>query len=150
MGCGSSTAAPVIENGAAHRPEGAAAAPACQPGAGAKGDGNGGADSIGEPPLSPGKGVVLTGEDLERALREDLPVGWQARVDPNSGQIYYVDHATQSTSWEKPAATDSITTARWSCKIDADSGERYYEDHVTKTTQWHPPPGFEEPEGLAM
>ena len=32
-----------------------------------------------------------------------LPVGWQKRVDQNSGKVYFIDHNTQTTHWVLPA-----------------------------------------------
>ncbi|KPA77996.1 hypothetical protein ABB37_06760 [Leptomonas pyrrhocoris] len=32
-----------------------------------------------------------------------LPPNWEARVDPSSGRTYYVNHATKSTTWERPS-----------------------------------------------
>jgi len=31
-----------------------------------------------------------------------LPAGWEARVDPATGRTFYINHATQATTWEKP------------------------------------------------
>ena len=33
---------------------------------------------------------------------ELLPPGWESRVSPN-GRIYYVDHNTRTTTWERPS-----------------------------------------------
>nr|2KYK_A Chain A, E3 ubiquitin-protein ligase Itchy homolog [Homo sapiens] len=30
-----------------------------------------------------------------------LPPGWERRVD-NMGRIYYVDHFTRTTTWQRP------------------------------------------------
>ena len=35
-----------------------------------------------------------------------LPPNWEARTDP-SGRVYYIDHATETTSWDPPPATSS-------------------------------------------
>ncbi|GAA6072804.1 NEDD4-like E3 ubiquitin-protein ligase WWP2 isoform X1 [Tachysurus ichikawai] len=32
---------------------------------------------------------------------EDLPAGWEQRVLPH-GRVYYVDHNTKTTTWERP------------------------------------------------
>jgi hypothetical protein len=32
-----------------------------------------------------------------------LPPGWEEKVDPSTGRVYYVDHTTQRTSWERPS-----------------------------------------------
>ena len=36
-----------------------------------------------------------------------LPAGWEARTDPASGDIYYVDHNTATTHWTHPAVQAS-------------------------------------------
>lgn len=33
-----------------------------------------------------------------------LPAGWEAKSDPRTGDVYYVDHNTKTTHWELPAA----------------------------------------------
>jgi atrophin-1 interacting protein 5 (WW domain-containing E3 ubiquitin protein ligase 1) len=35
-----------------------------------------------------------------------LPPGWESRRDPR-GRVYYVDHNTRSTTWQRPT-TDMI------------------------------------------
>jgi len=32
-----------------------------------------------------------------------LPPGWEEKVDPSTGSVYYVDHNSQRTSWERPS-----------------------------------------------
>lgn len=40
-----------------------------------------------------------------------LPVGWEERIDEH-GRVYYIDHNTQTTTWNKPIETyPTITTA---------------------------------------
>ena len=31
-----------------------------------------------------------------------LPPGWEERLDTTSGKMYYIDHNTKTTSWERP------------------------------------------------
>lgn len=31
-----------------------------------------------------------------------LPPGWEAKLDPRTGWMYFIDHNTQTTSWEDP------------------------------------------------
>ena len=40
---------------------------------------------------------------------EDLPPGWSAHKDPDTGFTYYFHAATGESKWEKPVATSSIT-----------------------------------------
>uniref|UniRef100_A0A6U2BQM6 WW domain-containing protein n=1 Tax=Hemiselmis andersenii TaxID=464988 RepID=A0A6U2BQM6_HEMAN len=142
MGCGSSTAAPVSESEGANRPvDKPEGLEGWKPQAGEVARAQGDPPRAGESERS---SKPLSQEEVDAALREELPVGWQAKLDPESGEIYYVNHTTQTTSWDKPKMSDSELRARWSCKVDLATGLKYYEDHLTKTTQWDPPPGFVE------
>jgi hypothetical protein len=33
-----------------------------------------------------------------------LPVGWSEAVDPSNGRVYYKNHYTKATTWERPVA----------------------------------------------
>ena len=33
-----------------------------------------------------------------------LPDGWEAKIDPGSGKVFYVDHNSKTTTWARPAA----------------------------------------------
>ena len=58
--------------------------------------------------VGPGGDVQGPSEE-EDAIRSDtLPEGWEERKAGN-GRIYYVNHVTRSTQWERP--TTSISTA---------------------------------------
>ncbi|XP_034282608.1 NEDD4-like E3 ubiquitin-protein ligase WWP2 isoform X3 [Pantherophis guttatus] len=52
---------------------------------------------------------------------ETLPAGWEQRELPN-GRVYYVDHNTKSTTWERPLPPGY-----------------YFVDHNTRTTTWQRP-----------
>ncbi|XP_078066782.1 NEDD4-like E3 ubiquitin-protein ligase WWP2 isoform X2 [Mustelus asterias] len=62
---------------------------------------------------------------------EALPPGWEQRVLPN-GRVYYVDHNTKTTTWERPLPPG------WEKRVDQ-RGRFYYVDHNTKTTTWQRP-----------
>ena len=32
----------------------------------------------------------------------DLPLGWEEKIDPDNGRKYYVNHAAQTTQWNRP------------------------------------------------
>jgi hypothetical protein len=49
-------------------------------------------------PFSFESGLMVT-----TPLSLQLPAGWEKKITPD-GQIYYVDHNTQSTHWDPPAA----------------------------------------------
>lgn len=64
---------------------------------------------------------------------EPLPAGWEQRVDPH-GRIYYVDHNTRTTAWERPQPLPQ----GWERRTDS-RGRTYYVDHNTRTTTWQRP-----------
>uniref|UniRef100_A0A3P9H535 E3 ubiquitin-protein ligase n=1 Tax=Oryzias latipes TaxID=8090 RepID=A0A3P9H535_ORYLA len=53
---------------------------------------------------------------------------WEQRVLPH-GRVYYVDHNTKTTTWERPL---------WEKRVDQ-RGRFYYVDHNTRTTTWQRP-----------
>ncbi|MFT7813973.1 NEDD4-like E3 ubiquitin-protein ligase WWP2 isoform X1 [Arapaima gigas] len=56
---------------------------------------------------------------------------WEQRVLPN-GRVYYVDHNTKTTTWERPLPPG------WEKRVDQ-RGRFYYVDHNTRTTTWQRP-----------
>lgn len=42
---------------------------------------------------------------------EPLPSAWEARMDSH-GRIFYIDHATRSTSWQRPGGTNILGSGR--------------------------------------
>ncbi|XP_053127162.1 NEDD4-like E3 ubiquitin-protein ligase WWP2 isoform X2 [Hemicordylus capensis] len=62
---------------------------------------------------------------------ETLPPGWERRELPN-GRVYYVDHNTKTTTWERPLPPG------WERRLDP-RGRHYYVDHNTRTTTWQRP-----------
>ncbi|XP_061533205.1 NEDD4-like E3 ubiquitin-protein ligase WWP2 isoform X2 [Phycodurus eques] len=60
-----------------------------------------------------------------------LPTGWEQRVLPH-GRVYYVDHNTKTTTWERPLPPG------WEKRVDQ-RGRFYYVDHNTRTTTWQRP-----------
>lgn len=78
------------------------------------------------------EGSALT--ELSQALAQNLealPPGWEQRVLP-SGRVYYVDHNTKTTTWERPLPPG------WEKRVDQ-RGRFYYVDHNTRTTTWQRP-----------
>uniref|UniRef100_A0A8C1MYW4 E3 ubiquitin-protein ligase n=1 Tax=Cyprinus carpio TaxID=7962 RepID=A0A8C1MYW4_CYPCA len=87
---------------------------------------------------------------------EPLPVcflSWERRVD-NRGRIYYVDHNTRTTTWQRPTMESVRNFEQWQSQRKRSSGcvvfmfsERrvdtndrvYFVNHNTKTTQWEDP-----------
>lgn len=97
------------------------------------------------------------GEDNDRSLQDDevpgnLPEGWEAILDPSSGEYYYCNW-DGTTTWEKPApAPDNLnqdTTQHdddddglpenWFAVDDPVSGDTYYYNEVTNETSWEIP-----------
>uniref|UniRef100_A0A4W4EKN3 HECT-type E3 ubiquitin transferase n=1 Tax=Electrophorus electricus TaxID=8005 RepID=A0A4W4EKN3_ELEEL len=56
---------------------------------------------------------------------------WEQRVLPH-GRVYYVDHNTKTTTWERPLPPG------WEKRVDH-RGRFYYVDHNTRTTTWQRP-----------
>jgi len=42
--------------------------------------------------------------ELEALDDQSLPIGWERGITPE-GYLYYIDHNTQTTSWEPPSPT---------------------------------------------
>ncbi|XP_015262187.1 PREDICTED: NEDD4-like E3 ubiquitin-protein ligase WWP2 [Gekko japonicus] len=81
-----------------------------------------------EPP--PTSGTPPASQPAVQAL-EVLPPGWEQRELPN-GRVYYVDHNTKTTTWERPLPPG------WEKRVDP-RGRYYYVDHNTRTTTWQRP-----------
>ncbi|CAN2389432.1 extracellular transport [Pristimantis euphronides] len=62
---------------------------------------------------------------------DGLPSGWEQRHLSN-GRVYYVDHNTKTTTWERPLPPG------WEKRVD-NRGRYYYVDHNTRTTTWQRP-----------
>uniref|UniRef100_A0A8B9HUA6 HECT-type E3 ubiquitin transferase n=1 Tax=Astyanax mexicanus TaxID=7994 RepID=A0A8B9HUA6_ASTMX len=56
---------------------------------------------------------------------------WEQRV-LSHGRVYYVDHNTKTTTWERPLPPG------WEKRVDQ-RGRFYYVDHNTRTTTWQRP-----------
>uniref|UniRef100_A0A8C7JPA9 E3 ubiquitin-protein ligase n=1 Tax=Oncorhynchus kisutch TaxID=8019 RepID=A0A8C7JPA9_ONCKI len=61
----------------------------------------------------------------------ELAPDWEQRVLPH-GRVYYVDHNTKTTTWERPLPPG------WEKRVDQ-RGRFYYVDHNTRTTTWQRP-----------
>ncbi|KAF4095427.1 hypothetical protein G5714_024505 [Onychostoma macrolepis] len=67
----------------------------------------------------------------ETQTTDALPAGWEQRILPH-GRVYYVDHNTKTTTWERPLPPG------WEKRVDQ-RGRFYYVDHNTRTTTWQRP-----------
>ncbi|PAA50770.1 hypothetical protein BOX15_Mlig020114g3 [Macrostomum lignano] len=97
---------------------------------------------------------------------EALPAGWERRLDPQ-GRVYYVDHNTRTTTWQRPSnqllhaqavyqtwlreqdygqfqgrfvGDDQLgpLPPGWERRADQ-SGRVYYVNHKDRSTQWEDP-----------
>ncbi|KAI1023979.1 hypothetical protein LB504_005290 [Fusarium proliferatum] len=71
-----------------------------------------------------------------------LPKGWESRLTPD-GQIYYVNHSDQTTSWTKPVIPTLAPLPPGWQEMHTPDGIPYYADHNTQTTSWERPPPAE-------
>ncbi|XP_056271872.1 NEDD4-like E3 ubiquitin-protein ligase WWP2 isoform X1 [Pseudoliparis swirei] len=95
-----------------------------------------GQDALGPAaPAEPGpngaSGAEQAGNGATEPTAESLPAGWEQRVLPH-GRVYYVDHNTKITTWERPLPPG------WEKRVDQ-RGRFYYVDHNTRTTTWQRP-----------
>ncbi|KAJ6510394.1 hypothetical protein C8R45DRAFT_799033, partial [Mycena sanguinolenta] len=83
-----------------------------------------------------------------------LPNGWEARYTP-SGRRYYVDHNSQTTSWDAPRMNANAGRRESQYPLQVIPSSRplppgwelrrtptnrvYFADHNTRTTTWDDP-----------
>uniref|UniRef100_A0A3B4ZDI5 E3 ubiquitin-protein ligase n=1 Tax=Stegastes partitus TaxID=144197 RepID=A0A3B4ZDI5_9TELE len=84
-----------------------------------------------EPSPSATAGTEPAGNSGTESNTDSLPAGWEQRVLPH-GRVYYVDHNTKTTTWERPLPPG------WEKRVDQ-RGRFYYVDHNTRTTTWQRP-----------
>ncbi|KAK1738380.1 WW domain-containing protein [Skeletonema marinoi] len=77
----------------------------------------------------------------------ELPEGWEAILDPSSGEYYYCKW-DGTTTWEKPVPdnlnqdttqSDDGLPENWFAINDPASGDTYYYNEVTNETSWEIP-----------
>ncbi|RUS25241.1 hypothetical protein BC938DRAFT_472441 [Jimgerdemannia flammicorona] len=87
---------------------------------------------------------------LNKGVKSDpLPPGWEEAKTPK-GVIYFIDHSTQTTTWDDPRLTSrpppssskggasKPLPAGWEEK-QTENGVTYFIDHNTQTTTWEDP-----------
>uniref|UniRef100_A0A673CKG0 E3 ubiquitin-protein ligase n=1 Tax=Sphaeramia orbicularis TaxID=375764 RepID=A0A673CKG0_9TELE len=79
-------------------------------------------------PAEPGPNST---SNSEQAVHVSCLCSWEQRVLPH-GRVYYVDHNTKTTTWERPLPPG------WEKRVDQ-RGRFYYVDHNTRTTTWQRP-----------
>jgi len=71
--------------------------------------------------------------DIQR-IQSELPDHYEVRIDSN-GRMYYLDHLSKTTSWDKPLPLAD----NWERRFDNVQKRIYYVDHANRTTTWvHP------------
>ncbi|XP_075996384.1 NEDD4-like E3 ubiquitin-protein ligase WWP2 isoform X2 [Genypterus blacodes] len=83
------------------------------------------------PSSAPGAEQPSSSSTATEPNSDSLPAGWEQRVLPH-GRVYYVDHNTKTTTWERPLPPG------WEKRVDQ-RGRFYYVDHNTRTTTWQRP-----------
>lgn len=73
-------------------------------------------------------------EECIAQLKEQLPPGWELRLDAQ-GRPYYVDHNRRRTTW---LLEQQPLPPGWEERVD-ERGRVYYVDHNSRTTTWTPP-----------
>jgi hypothetical protein len=83
----------------------------------------------------------------------ELPPGWFAAMDEQSGEEYYVNEQTGETTWDRPQNTnrtpllsnqpasedeDSMASG-WFAVVEPASGDIYYANEQTGATSWDKP-----------
>jgi CHAT domain-containing protein/tetratricopeptide (TPR) repeat protein len=79
----------------------------------------------------------------EMSSSGDLPPGWETK-QTSTGQTYYVNHDTQTTTWIRPEQSEAVVPLPpgWERRETA-AGRVYYVDHDTKKTTWIRPSAVE-------
>jgi hypothetical protein len=74
-----------------------------------------------------------------------LSGSWAARLDPSSGEEYYINRATAQSTWDFPEELRD-TSSQWEEMVDPASGQTYYFNSTTGETSWDKPGAVEETE----
>ena len=64
----------------------------------------------------------------------NLPDGWEVRIDKNTGRVYFLNHEHKTTTWTDPRPLPSGYEMKKNNK-----GQIYFVNHHEKTTQWNDP-----------
>lgn len=76
-----------------------------------------------------------------------LPPHWEEKLDPRTNLIYYINHATRQTTWDRPVMpSDQGSQApfrpplppNWEERVDS-AGRTFYVNHATRITTWNRP-----------
>lgn len=122
--------------------------PTFNPGAGPK-------KADGPPKLPPAQPQVVKKKSVQKKKKSKPPVPpevaakqepevpeefmWVAHIDVESGDLYYFNVDTESTTWDRPREP---IKPLWVARLDGDNGQFYYEDMVNGETTWDSPEEF--------
>lgn len=84
---------------------------------------------------------------------DNLPPGWFAVTDPQSGDEYFVNEQTGETTWDRPtnpnhtpllsnepaSEDESSLASGWFAVVEQESGDIYYANEQTGETSWEKP-----------
>ncbi|KAJ1484894.1 hypothetical protein T484DRAFT_2475129 [Baffinella frigidus] len=93
------------------------------------------------PPITPPARMQRSGSHVPPSM---LPAGWQ-ELKASDGRSYYVNGATNTTSWERPNAPPPPPSAvpplphGWSEVVDEGTRRVYYVHAPSRATQWERP-----------
>jgi hypothetical protein len=110
-----------------------------------------------DPPESVEPATVNT-KTLGGETKKGLPPGWEEVIDPSSGDKYYFNSETNTTSWDPPESTDTSgepahdSTSHesegqnvaplqqgWVELVDPSSGQTFYSNEEENQTSWDRP-----------
>ncbi|KAL7491837.1 hypothetical protein ACHAWT_001100 [Skeletonema menzelii] len=63
-----------------------------------------------EPPAGWKSKQNVATSNKQEEQEQALPDGWEEMTDPNSGRSFYIDHARQITTWERPVGSHQVNT----------------------------------------
>ncbi|EPE30483.1 WW [Glarea lozoyensis ATCC 20868] len=63
----------------------------------------------------------------------DLPPDVDYAKDPETGRVYYIDHANETNSFIHPRLKEELPP-NWECRMEPTTGKIFFVDHANKTT----------------
>ena len=70
---------------------------------------------------------------------------WIVRMDPATKRVFYYNHATATSAWDKPTDPEATVArvTKWAALIDPASRGVFYIQTATGRLQWHKPAAFD-------
>ncbi|KAG4433861.1 hypothetical protein IFR05_010647 [Cadophora sp. M221] len=92
-------------------------------------------------PITPTQNVVPRPQypfvNPSSQIANELPPGWTSAYDPD-GRIFYMNHATKTSSWTRPEIKPSVLPPGWEERMTPDR-KVYYFNSVNQLTTWERP-----------